>query len=122
MRNKSLFNDVVVTLPRGQLKEWIDEGDPAGSEWSGTYWAWGLGNKKPKRIRPGDRVYVVYQGNLIGYSTLVKIGWENRRYVLIRANDAMVVTIDEEIKGFQGFRYRWWDRKIEKPFPKWNKL
>jgi len=31
------------------------------------------------------------------------------------------VRIEEPIRGFRGFRYRWWDREVEKPFPDWMK-
>jgi hypothetical protein len=28
--------------------------------------------------------------------------------------------VDEQVPGFMGFRYRWWDRSIEVPFPDWR--
>lgn len=117
--------DVVVTLPkRFGLKAWIAEGDPAGTEWSGEEWGWYMGGNPPTKLDPGDRVYVVYSGHLIGYSPLVCIR-ENLYmlgYVLVRRGDAVAVTIDERIRGFQGYRYRWWDREQERPFPEWKEL
>ena len=29
------------------------------------------------------------------------------------------MTTDDEITGFQGWRYRWWPRETERPFPEW---
>lgn len=112
--------DIVVTLPKSfGLSEWIVEGDLPGEEWSGTEWHFYLGGHSPKKIKSGDRVYVVYNGKLRGYSPLVKIVNYRYGYALVRHNDAVAVTIDQYIEGFRGFRYRWWDREIEKPFPNW---
>ena len=30
------------------------------------------------------------------------------------------LTVGEPIRGFQGWRYRWWDRADERPFPDWQ--
>ena len=37
----------------------------------------------------------------------------------VRAGGAEAVTIPETIRGFQGYRYRWWRRYSEVPFPDW---
>lgn len=117
--------DVVVTVPkRFGLKNWIAEGDPAGSAWSGEEWDFYLGSIKPK-IEPGDRVYVVYNGKLRGYAPLVRLYWHQRRYPragysLVRHGGAVAVTIPQTIKGFRGFRYRWWNYDDELPFPNWQ--
>lgn len=134
--------DVVVTLPLSfGLDTWVGEGDPAGEPWSGEEWHWYLG------IEPGERVYVCYKRRLIGYAPLVQIdhsatsldffrdvierhpdvfdegrNTSRSRYGLVRHGGAVAVTIDEEIRGFRGFRYRWWGRSIEKPFPGWRNL
>lgn len=117
--------DIVVTLPKKfGLKKWIEEGDPAGHPWSGIVWGWFMGGNPPKKLEPGDRVYVVYDGHLIGYSPLirVKIYWDENRFALIRHGDAVAVTIDQKIWGFQGYRYRWWRYGDERPFPQWKDL
>lgn len=134
------MSDVVVTVPknfryRGKtgLAAWISEGDPAGTKWSGEEWHFYLGSIRPK-IEPGDRVYVVCDGRLRGYSPLVRVdecldpsrysrssasGYASR-YALVRHGDAVAVAIPDPIPGFRGFRYRWWDREIEIPFPDWR--
>lgn len=118
----SKCGDVVVTVPQSfGLDTWINEGDPAGAaSWSGDEWHFYLGGYPPK-MNTGDRVYVVYNGVLRGYAPLVRIDEsENGGYGLVRHGGAIAVTIPEYVQGFRGFRYRWWDRSIEVPFPEWS--
>lgn len=112
--------DVCVTVPQWfGLDTWIAEGDPAGAPWSGTEWDFSLGGPVPD-MQPGDRVYVCYKGKLRGYAPLVRIALRPRGYSLVRHGGAVAVTIPEYIRGFRGFRYRWWEREIEAPFPSWK--
>lgn len=129
--------DVVVTLPKSfGLKAWIEEGDAAGdppfsapARMNAYYWkvpTW------PARLEPpyeDVRVYVVYDGRLIGYAPLHNVIELDGEIFLVRLsadydpeNAAVAVTIDEEIPGFGGFRYRWWDRDQERSFPEWKEL
>ncbi len=120
--------DVVVTLPKSfGLKKWIEEGDAAGDlpDPPGKEYYWSIPHKAA--IGPGERVYVAYGGHLIGYAPLVRlVEWYPvpgvRRFYLVRRGGAQAVTIDEEIPGFRGFRYRWWEREQERPFPEWKEL
>lgn len=136
------MTDVVVTVPKNftdfrspgkrGLAAWIGEGDPAGESWSGELWDFWIGYSFPD-IRPGERVYVVCDGKLRGYAPLVRIAEQVERvavrrpgdkssrirYALMRGGGAVAVTIPEPIVGFRGFRYRWWRREIEVPFPDW---
>ena len=119
------MKDIVVTLPKSfGLRRWIDEGDPAGESWSGQEWSWHIGSYPPNHTEPGDRCYVIYSGRLIGYSPIVRTeGFDGRRgFCLVRRGDAVACTIEDRIKGFQGYRYRWWEREQESPFPDWMKL
>lgn len=112
--------DVVVTVPKSfGLQNWIDEGDAAGEPWTGQEWHFYLGGNVPK-IQAGDRVYVVYNGKLRGYSPLIRIDRDGGRFALVRHGNARAVTIPEKIVGFRGWRYRWWDRSIEVQFPEWR--
>lgn len=124
--SRSAGRDVVVTVPKSfGLDTWIREGDPAESEsWSGTEWDFYLAGPVPN-ISPGDRVYVVYNGAVRGYAPLVRldilsvtIGWQ--RFSLVRHGGAVAVTIPEYVRGFRGWRYRWWDYSAEVPFPDWR--
>jgi len=139
--------DVVVTVPKdfryagkNGLAGWIAEGDTAGEPWSKTEWYFTLGGQPP-RISKGERVYIVCEGKLRGYAPLIRIAvWNNedelwegfgdredcsprRRvgaFALVRGGRAVAVTLDEPVRGFQGYRYRWWEYKDEKPFPNWK--
>jgi hypothetical protein len=113
--------DVVVTVPKSfGLQKWIEEGDAAGAEWSGEEWYFFLGGYPPK-IEPGERVYVVCNNWLRGYAPLVRVEITGlNRYALVRHGGAEAVTLREPIQGFRGFRYRWWERDEEVPFPDWR--
>lgn len=114
------MSDVVVTVPKSfGLQKWIEEGDSAGAPWSGQEWAFYLGGGQP-HIKPGERVYVVFNGKLRGYAPLVRIQYLVHGCALIRRGDAVAVTIPEYIKGFRGFRYRWWSYELETAFPTWQ--
>ncbi len=118
------MTDVVVTVPQAfGLDAWIAEGDAVGEPWSGQEWDFYLGGSAPD-INRGERVYVVYNGMVRGYAPLVRIAYEagttGRRFSLVRHGDAVAVTIPEYVRGFRGWRYRWWQREQEYPFPLWR--
>ena len=114
------MTDVVVTVPMAQWQAWVDEGDLPGevAQYESHFW---IGNRPT--IAPGDRVYIVAHGRLRGYAPLVRVesSCELRpeRLCLVRTGGAEAVTIPETIRGFQGYRYRWWRRSAEVPFPDW---
>lgn len=114
------MSDVVVTVPKYLWWEWLDEGDLPGEEarYSSHFWVPAL-----PEILAGERVYIVAHGRLRGFAPLVTLELRCRlapsRSCLLREGGARAVTIDEYIRGFQGFRYRWWKREDEKPFPDW---
>lgn len=133
--------DVVVTVPKSfeyagklGLAAWIAEGAAAGDPvdpddnelWSFTTFG------APPDIEPGERVYIVCEGRLRGYSPLVELHWDGKlfgaakptrlsRWAFVRGNEAVAVTIPQPVTGFRGWRYRWWEREIEVPFPDWRK-
>lgn len=118
------MSDVVCTVPKDLWEDWLAEGDWPGDppgDMESHFWVPTL----PK-IEPGERVYIVAHGKLRGYAPLVRtedqcaLSGRRRRACLVRNGGAWAVTIPQEIWGFQGWRYRWWDREIEIPFPAWN--
>lgn len=125
--------DVVVTVPKNfeyydpkqkrdlrGIEGWIAEGDAAGEPWSSEEWYFTLGGYPP-RISKGERVYIVHNGKLRGYAPLIRVErMPDYGYALVRGGDAIAVTIDEPIPGFRGYRYRWWEREQERPFPEWQ--
>lgn len=98
----------------------------------GLYYGHGGGRKPspPTDLQPGDRVYVVAHGALRGYAPLVRIQHTEEGFALVRAGGAVACTICQgpddgagspvPVKGFQGVRYRWWDRAVEGPFHEWQ--
>lgn len=115
------MSDIVFNVPgnyayrqnqRG-LAAWMAEGGFPGEE-SGFEWSWTLPFGSPV-VEPGDRVYAVYAGKLIGFAPLVRLDRQGRRPVLVRSGGAVSVTIDERVRPFNGFKYRWWEREHETP-------
>ncbi len=117
--------DVVVTVPKSfGWQKWLDEGDCAGDPETGNL-SWFLVSRRPAKIEIGDRVYVVYNGTLRGYAPIVgtpsTVDHRNEvKHYLLRKGGAVAVTIPDSCPGFRGFRYRWWDRNEEIPFPDWK--
>lgn len=124
------MSDVVVTVPKDfthpaapgkrGLAAWLAEGDPPGSEWSGQDWWFTTWGAIPD-IQVGERVYIVCEGRLVGYSPLVslQVAREEERngqmpIAFVRRGGAVACTIDEPITGFRGWRYRWWNREQER--------
>jgi hypothetical protein len=119
-------SDVVVTVPKGLWQDWIDEGDLPGdapSDYEYHFWI-PLVRISPPDIRPGERVYVVAHDRLRGYAPLIRTEMSCRlrpsRSCFVRRGAAVSVTLDEPIRGFQGWRYRWWDSADEHNFPEWR--
>ena len=117
------MTDVVVTVPKSMWDDWIDEGDLPGEPWTEMRSHFWLPPNNLPKITRGERVYVVAHGKLRGYAPLVEVEWicgmRDDRACLMRYDGAVAVTIPEPIRGFQGYRYRWWERDIEVPFPRW---
>lgn len=123
------MSDVVVTCPASRWADWLAEGDLPGDPPSGDEYVFSVGRSRPD-VKPGDRVYVVALGKLRGYAPLLCLSWsdEIQSYGLFRGGGAVAVTIRDHfnprqpatIKGFRGFRYRWWERSAEVPFPGWR--
>jgi hypothetical protein len=115
--------DCVVTCPQSRWLDWLGEGDLPGDPPSDYEFHWMFGGPMPD-IRPGERVYIVAFGRLRGYAPLYYVEescqLDRRRHCLVRLGGAQAVTIDEPIPGFRGWRYRFWNRDQELPFPDWR--
>ena len=114
------MTDLVVTVPRDRWAEWLAEGALAGEPAAGEHvFAVRPGDTPP--IAPGDRVYVVAWDRLRGYAPLVRLeGSGAKGWALIRSGGAVAVTTQEQIRGFGGWRVRWWRREEEVAFPGWQ--
>lgn len=122
--------DVVVTVPKSMWRDWIAEGDLPGepAEYESHFWiplrkAFIVPEDVLRHVLP-KRLYIVAHGRLRGYAPVIR--WERRcildpsRSCFVREGGAVAVTIPEPIRGFQGFRYRWWPDAAEIPFPDWQ--
>lgn len=119
--------DLVVTVPKWFWPEWISEGDAAGEPYTGETWGFFMGGIKPD-IGPGDRLYIVAHNRVRGYAPVIKLATpaetnangQGYRWGILRQGDGVAITIPGEVKGFQGWRRRWWDRSIEIEFADWK--
>jgi hypothetical protein len=128
--------DVVVTLSERQWESWVVEGRLPREESSSQESYFWFGDNLPRyapirylpiRVPIGDvfpdadvRVYFVAHGKLRAYAPLYCIDEDNHRYAFVCRGEAVPVTIDQEIRGFGEWCYRWWKRADEKPFPEWR--
>jgi hypothetical protein len=110
--------DIVVTVPMGFWPEWIEEGDAAGEPSTGEEWGFFMGGRRPP-VEAGDRLYVVAHGRLRGFAPVTRLAHTDNGFAICREGGGVAVTIDETIKGFRGWRRRWWSRADERPFPDW---
>jgi len=118
------MSDLVVTCPKHFYLDWIAEGDAAGDPYTGEEWGWFTNGARPD-IQVGERLYVVAWGKLRGYAPVTRIartsaGWPRSSWAICRRGGAVAMTIDEPIPGFRGWRRRWWDLQLERPFPDWK--
>jgi hypothetical protein len=113
------MTDLVVTCPKEFFLDWIAEGDAAGDPYTGEEWGWYIGGYPPP-IAAGDRLYVVAWGKLRGYAPVTRLASTGHKWVICRRGGAVAVTINEQIKGFRGWRRPWWQRADEVPFPDWK--
>ena len=122
--------DVVVTVPKQGWRDWLAEGHCAEEpciyeEGEYHYFGWG----EAPTIVPGERVYIVAHGRVRGYAPLVRLArpaareagwWRGAHWALVRRGQARAVTIPDVVRGFRGWRYRWWDRGSEEAFRDWQ--
>jgi len=60
--------DLVGTCPKDFWREWLAEGDMAGTPYTGEEWGWYTNHSLAAQIKPGERFYVVAHGKLRGSS------------------------------------------------------
>lgn len=116
------MTDLAVTVPRDLWQDWIDEGDAVGEPETGEEWGFFVGSTKWRKppILPGDRLYIVAHDRLRGYAPVTRVAAYGGQWAIGRKGCAVAITIPVMIRGFQGWRKRWWDRTDEKPYPDWR--
>lgn len=118
--------DVVVTVPQRFWFDWLDEGELPGEDRpvDSTYgWHFWIRRWPLPRLTQGERVYIVAYGRVRGYAPCIGLEPVCRlrpaMACLLRYGNAEAVTIPAPVVGFRGWRYRWWQREDEIPFPDW---
>lgn len=123
-----MTTDYVATVPKGIWEDWLQEGDAAGEPPTGETWGFFTYGADPRAlVTPDSRFYIVAHGRLRGYAPITKVDFTPKfpgarigRVAFGRQAGAVAVTIKAPIRGFRGYQARWWDRKLEIPFPNWK--
>src|ERR1043165_7938103 len=102
------MTDLVVTVPRWFWRDWIEEGDAAGSPETGEEWDFGFRSWSRPEINPGERLYIVAWDRLRGYAPVVRVAGERGDWRIVRRGGAVAMTIPATIPGFRGWRAPWW--------------
>jgi hypothetical protein len=108
--------DIVVTIPKPEYEN--DDKETQDMLEKDLVQFWTL-SKVPRKLRIGDRVYFVKNGkiessmrvvDIIENSTMTcettKRTWSGKCQIIM--DDLRMEQLDIQVKGFQGFRYRWW--------------
>lgn len=114
--------DIVVTIPKKEYKN-----DEIETKWFtknvDSYQFWTL-SRTPQRLEVGDRVYFVKNNKIESSMKVFQIehaepckmitegcyvtGRQWKGKCIIYMTDLQYENLDIKIKGFQGFRYKWW--------------
>lgn len=101
--------DIVLYIPERSWERFLAEGDtPNDGEWSGLTHPHCLSGR-PKNLQRGDHVYFASGGEVRYRAPIFGTAEHNGRFYLLRQGGAEWVELDEPVRPFQGFRYRWWD-------------
>lgn len=116
---KEVINiDIVVTIPKSEYK--IDEKEREVLQSKDSVAFWTL-SKLPKKLEIGDRVYFVKYGQIDSSMKVIEIKSNSKETCTTTGrvwsgNCQLFLDelIDERLsnqkaKGFQGFRYKWWN-------------
>ena len=106
--------DIVVTIPKS---EYENDNKEATVYEQGRYEQFWQLSRQPKKLNIGDRVYFVKNGFIESSMKVIRIETKATatREVTNRAWNGCLIFMDdlrqeqlERVRGFQGFRYRWW--------------
>ncbi|MED4904111.1 hypothetical protein [Parageobacillus thermoglucosidasius] len=110
--------DIVVTIPKSEYAN--DEAETrdylANPENMEQFWTL---SKRPKKLNIGDRVFFVKHGRIESSMRVTRIKddattvcettgrvWSGKCQIFM--DDLRMEHLDIRVRGFQGFRYRWW--------------
>ncbi len=110
--------DIVVTIPKSEYanddietQEYLDKREEYTQFWTL--------NRTPKNINIGDRVYFIKNKKVDSSMKIIDIQidsetncditnrlWKGNCQLFL--DDLKIENLNIEVKGFQGFRYKWW--------------
>lgn len=107
--------DIVVTIPKSEYAN--DDLETKDMEERDLVQFWTL-SKTPKQLQVGDRVYFVKNKRIESSMRVIEISKKGQEdcettgrtwsgNCIIYMDDLRQENI-EEVRGFQGFRYKWW--------------
>ncbi len=108
--------DIVVTIPKSEYKNDDLEAKYYLKNQNDTYQFWTM-NRIPKKLNIGDRVYFVKNNKIESSMRFVYVDLGSNNCIVtnrvwygytIFMDDLRIENLPIEIKGFQGFRYKWW--------------
>lgn len=108
--------DIVVTIPKSEYEN--DDRETQDMLDRDLVQFWTL-SKMPRRLKIGDRVYFVKDGKIESSMKVVDIienstmtcettgrTWSGRCQIIM--DDLRIEHLNIQVRGFQGFRYKWW--------------
>lgn len=107
--------DIVVTIPRSEYKN-DDKETEYFQKNPDAFQFWTL-KRIPTKLRIGDRCYFVKNNKIDSSMKVFDMGdgdnhcdvtGRNWKGFTIYLNDLRKENLDMKVKGFQGFRYKWW--------------
>lgn len=108
--------DIVVTIPKSEYKN-DDLETKFLNDNPYAYQFWTL-SRQPKNLNIGDRVYFIKNNKIessmkfymdkFGVENICEVTGRKWKGYTLYLHDLRYENLDIEVKGFQGFRYRWW--------------
>jgi hypothetical protein len=108
--------DVVVTIPRSVYKN--DDQETIDMQENSLIQFWTF-RRLPAKLNVGDRIYFIKNNHIESSMRIIEISqsstnqcqttgrvWEGH---IVYMDDLRYENLNINIKGFMGFRYRWWE-------------
>lgn len=112
--------DIVVTIPKSEYEH--DDSETEFLLQNPDYFQFWTLSKVPKKLNIGDRIYFVKRNIVESSMEIFNIltnqnehcdvtdrNWSRKCMVYFK--EIREENINIEVKGFQGFRYKWWEEK-----------
>lgn len=121
------IGDIVVTIPKSEYENFeLEKKDLLENDLQ-AFWTL---SKCPRRSKIGDKIYFVKDNKISYCMTVVDTkfnseaqchttgrNWKGKFQLILDNFEELDNKIDN-VRGFQGFRYRWWEDKDEQHYSK----